>query len=166
MVVPLVLNLTGPLAVSSRTVGNVVETLDFLPGSYLLPHVTQTLTRLGVDPRGAIQRGDLCVLPATLEVGGERGRPAPMALFHEKEDKTKIVNRLLSGEPEGKQLKRHRAGYVGAGNAPNPHTVPLAVRTHNTVEDGRQRPTSDVGGVYTYEAIAPVDKGKRIPAAK
>jgi len=84
VVVPLVLNLTGPLAVSHRTVGNVVETLDFLPGSYLLPHVTRTLTNLGVDPRGAIQRGDLLVLSATLEVDEARGRPVPMALFHEK----------------------------------------------------------------------------------
>ena len=29
----------------------------------------------------------------------------------------------------------------------------LGVRTHNTVEDKTQRPTSDVGGVYSYEAI-------------
>jgi CRISPR-associated protein Csx10 len=158
MVVPLVLSLTGPLAVSYRTVGNVVETLDFLPGSYLLPHVTQTLTRLGVDPRGAIRHGDLCVLPATIEVGGERGRPVPMALFADKNDSKKIVNRLLEAEPDG-QVKQMRAGYVGAGNALTPNKVPLVVQTHNTVEDRPQRPTTKVGGVYTYEAIAPVEGG-------
>ncbi len=68
--VPLVLKLTGPLAVSYRTVGNVVETLDYLPGSYLLPHVTTVLRELGLDARATIQRGDLCVLPATLEIDG------------------------------------------------------------------------------------------------
>src|SRR5262249_15078141 len=143
VVVPLVVSLTGPLAVSYRTVGNVVETLDFLPGSYLLPHITRKLTSLGMDPRGAIQRGDLGVLPATLEVDSVRGRPVPMALFYEKEDKTRFVNRLLSSEPEGKQLKQLRAGYLGTGKTLTPHTVPLVVRTHNTVEDGPQRPTTE-----------------------
>ncbi len=161
MVVPLVLNLTGPLAVSYRTVGNVVETLDFLPGSYLLPHVTRTLMRLGLDPRGAIQRGDLCVLTAAIEVGGERGRPVPMALFADKNDSKKVINRLLEGEPD-MQVKQMRTGYVGAANAPIPRTVPLVVQTHNTVEDGRQRPTTEVGGVYTYEAIAPVEEGRAV----
>jgi CRISPR-associated protein Csx10 len=161
--VPLVLSLTGPLAVSYRTVGNVVETLDFLPGSYLLPHVTRTLKEdLGFDPRGAVQRGDLCVLPATLEIGGERGRPVPMALFSEKDNKIKIINRLLSGEPEGRQMKQLRDGYVKTRNPRGLHTVPRIVRTHNTVQDGPQRPTSDVGGVYTYEAIAPVDKSEPV----
>lgn len=165
MVVPLVLNLTGPLAVSYRTVGNVVETLDFLPGFYLLPHVSRTLMRLGIDPRSAIQCGDLCVLPATLEIAGGRGRPIPMALFHEKEDTTKIINRLLSGEPQGKQLKQLRGGYVGVKRPSIPYKVPLVVQTHNTVEDGPQRPTINVGGLYTYEAIAPVENenGKERP---
>ena len=45
--VPLVLKLQGPLAISYRTTGNVVETLDFVPGSYLLPHVTRSLDGLG-----------------------------------------------------------------------------------------------------------------------
>lgn len=161
VVVPLILSLTGPLAVSYRTVGNVVETLDFLPGSYLLPHVTRTLKEL-IDVRPAIQSGDLCVLPATLEVDGARGRPVPMALFHEKEDKTNIVNRLLAGTPEGKQLKQLRAGYVGERNAPTLRTVPLVVQTHNTVEDGPQRPTIKVGGLYSYEAIAPTEQGRPI----
>jgi len=78
-----------------------------------------------------------------------------------KDDKANLVNRLLSGEPpKDKQIKQFRAGYVGTAGSLEPHTVPVVVRTHNTVEDGPQRPTSDVGGVYTYEAIAPVEKEK------
>jgi CRISPR-associated protein Csx10 len=162
VVVPLVLNLTGPLAVSYRTVGNVVETLDFLPGSYLLPHVTRVLTNLGVDPRASIRRGDLCVLPATLEVGGRRGRPVPMALFADKNDRTRMVNRLRERGPVEGQFKQLRAGYVAPGLPLRHRTVPRAVQTHNTVKDDAQRPTSEVGGVYTYEAIAPMEKGRPV----
>lgn len=156
---PLVLKLTGPLAVAYRTVGNVVETLDFLPGSYLLPHVTKVLRELGHDTRTAIQRGDVCVLPATLEIEGKRGRPVPLALFADKLNPQQIVNRLLQEEP-GTQAKQLREGYVAADLSPR--TPPKVVQTHNTVEDRRQRPTTDVGGVYTYEAISPADEGQPV----
>lgn len=36
--------------------------------------------------------------------------------------------------------------------------VKLTVGTHNTVEDKYQRPTSDLGGVYSYQAIQPGTK--------
>ncbi len=39
----------------------------------------------------------------------------------------------------------------------------MVVQTHNTVEDRRQRPTTDSGGgVYTYEAIAPMNQGRAV----
>jgi CRISPR-associated protein Csx10 len=167
MTLPLALELRGPLAVYSRTVGNVVETLDFLPGTYLLPHVSRVLSRLGVDPLPAIARGDLLVLPATLEVGGARGRPVPLGLFRHKQggDFKKpqtLVNRLIEKVPEdGPQLKQCRNGYVGdakPGKLPLYREVRKLVRTHNTVEDDRQRPSSEVGGVYSYEVIAPTDQ--------
>lgn len=157
--VPLVLKPTGPLAVSYRTVGNVVETLDFLPGSYLLPHVTTVLRQFVPDIRAAIQRGDVCVLPATLEIGGARGQPVPLALFADKLHPEQVVNRLLQEEPST-QAKQLREGYVAADLSPR--KPPKVVQTHNTVEDSRQRPTTDVGGVYTYEAIAPVDQGQPV----
>lgn len=165
--VPLVLQLQGPLAVSYRTTGNVVETLDFVPGSYLLPHVTRTLSGLGLDVRSALQSGDVCVLPAYPEVDSERGQPVPMALFAPKgleeplqsENCERVVNRLLQAEPaDGTQLKQMREGYVST-QPTKVYKPPITVRTHNTVEDQPQRPTSDVGGVYTYEAIAPSDHG-------
>jgi CRISPR-associated protein Csx10 len=80
----LTLRLQEPLAVSYRTIGNVVETLDFVLGSYLLPHVTHTLSGLGLDVRSAFQSGDVCVLPAYPEVDSERGQPVPMAWFAPK----------------------------------------------------------------------------------
>jgi CRISPR-associated protein Csx10 len=162
--VPLVLRLQGPLAVSYRTTGNVVETLDFVPGSYLLPHVTRTLSGLGLDVRSAVQAGDVCVLPAYPEVDNERGQPVPMALFAPKggqglEDPARVVNRLRQAEPaDGTQLKQMREGYVST-RPTKVYKTPLTVWTHNTVEDQPQRPTENVGGVYTYEAIAPSDHG-------
>ncbi len=146
LIVPLTLHLNGPLAVSYRTVGNVVETLDFLPGSYLLPHVTRTLAALGTDPRPAISRGDLCVLPATLEINGQRGQPVPMALFEEKgkqgfkEPASCLTNRLLEGDQGKPQLKQVRDGYLRRGGSVDSPSgmhrkVPTTVQTHNTVED-------------------------------
>jgi CRISPR-associated protein Csx10 len=161
--VPLVLELQGPLAISYRTTGNVVETLDFLPGSYLLPHVTRTLGDLGVDIRSALQAGDVVILPAHPEVDGERGLPVPLAWFAPKgapglQDRAKVANRLLQPEPtDGTQLKQLRDGFVSAQPA-SIYKPPIIVGTHNTVEDQVQRPTEAVGGVYSYEAIAPSDQ--------
>jgi CRISPR-associated protein Csx10 len=159
---PLTLHLDGPLAVAARTVGNVVESLDFVPGTYLLPHVTGVLGAAGINVRAAIARGDVCVLPATIEVGGERGRPVPFAFFAPKGGEgfkpATLINRLLDREPDDAQVKQLRAGYLGPGDDPSvPRhvTVPVTVQTHNVVEDRRQRPTTDVGGVYAFEAINP-----------
>lgn len=161
--VPLVLRLQGPLAVSHRTTGNVVETLDFVPGSYLLPHVTRTLSGLGLDVRSALQAGEICVLPAYPEVDGERSQPVPLAWFAPKggkglEEPEKVVNQLLQKLPEEPQHKQLREGYVSSRPT---RTVkpPITVWTHNSVEDQAQRPTEATGGVYTYEAIAPTDHG-------
>ena len=172
VVVPLTLNLHSPLAVSYRTVGNVVETLDFLPGSYLLPHVRKVLTASGVDCQSAIQRGDLCVLPATIEIEGQRGQPVPLAFFGPKggqgfDKPCRLINRMVEPEQSGdEQFKPIRDGYLRPGTqslAPAAAVRPAkVVQTHNTVEDRFQRPTEDVGGVYTYQALAPVDAGQSV----
>jgi len=161
--IPLVLRLQGPLAVSHRTVGNVVETLDFLPGTYLLPHVIGVLGQLGVDAAGAALRGALCVLPATLQIDGDRGRPVPM-VFHAPKDGEgfaepgRLVNGLIDADEADHQRKQIRVGYLGPGDpasSPRHHQLTPVLRTHNTIEDGPQRPTEKVGGVYSYEAIPP-----------
>ncbi len=160
----LCIELRGPLALSHRTVGNVVETLDFVPGTYLLPHVTRSLAKLGWDARPSIARGDLRVLPATLAVRGQRSRPVPLAWHAPKSGGpgASIVNRLRAPEDGAGQLKQMRDKYVSlAGGQACVCKVPRLACTHNTIEDGPQRPTPEVGGVYTYEAIAPVDENHR-----
>jgi CRISPR-associated protein Csx10 len=162
--VPLLVTVTAPLAVPRRVTGNVAETLDYLPGTHLLPTVAAALERLGVDATAAIGRGDLRVLPAFVEVAEERGRPVPLALFATKATEPfaatgTVANRLC--EPEHDDLQPRvqvRRGYLTTaadGRLPAYGTVPTVVLTHNTVFDPEQRPTEQVGGVYTYEAIRP-----------
>ncbi|MGH9853380.1 MAG: RAMP superfamily CRISPR-associated protein, partial [Blastocatellia bacterium] len=57
---------------------------------------------------------------------------------------------------QGPQLKPQRGGYVGASVAralPEYVKTKTSVETHNVVEDQSQRPTSDVGGVFSYQSI-------------
>jgi len=160
VVVPLTITLNGPVAVPARTVGNVVETLDFIPGTFLLPHVTRVLRDLNIDARAGIARGDIRVLNATIDVNGQPGRPVPMHLFAPKgKGFAEAVNRFLV-ESSKEQDKQLRDGYIGpaggVGELGKLRTVPKVVNTHNVIEDGPQRPTTKVGGVYSFEAIAPV----------
>jgi CRISPR-associated protein Csx10 len=143
-----------PLILSKRTVGNLVETLDYIPATYLLPIVLKSWQ--GINVGDAIAQGDFLITNATLLTEGVAGRPAPFVLFEEKQKDEgatidKFYNRFqASGE---RQLKQCRQGYLG--DTLPVQTVDRQVETHNTIDDVVQRPTSDVGGVYTYEAIAP-----------
>lgn len=160
---PLTLTARTPLVISSRTVGNVNESLDYIPGTYLLPLVTRALTDIpGVG--AAIACGDILVTHATPEVAEQPGRPVPTALFYEKMGgglkKGRGVYNRLKEKAGDKQLKGHRAGYIGptatlpAQELPAYKTTPQSVETHNTVEDDVQRPTEAVGGVFSYQSIA------------
>lgn len=157
-----------PLVAGYRTTGNVVSSLDFLPGTYLLPVVTGALReRLGLDPdeiRRAVVTGDLIVLPATPEIEGWRGLPVPFCLFHKKDEPEEVYNRLVEEEPSGVQLKGYREGFVAEGNSGCfvYQKTEKTFHTHNSIDDQRQCPKSDKGrgrgpmgaGVYSYEAIA------------
>jgi CRISPR-associated protein Csx10 len=148
-----------PVIVPAGTVGNLIEALDYIPGTYLLPHVTRTLKT--IDVRVAIMRGDLSVTNATIEVRGVKGRPVPFCLAFPKTGRglatgRDVFNQLCDSEPDA-QLKNHRAGYVGLttdiGVLPQFETVDPSVETHNVIRDDVQRPTESVGGVYSYQAI-------------
>lgn len=149
-----------PVVIPKRTVGNVVEVLDYIPGRYFLGHLHKILgSKLNVSE--AIARGDLVITNATIAINGEAGRPTPFCLFGEKLDGglgkgKKVYNRFQELEPDGIQLKGERSGYVGKfdnAHLPIYKTVSLELFTHNTIQDEVQRPTTDVGGVYSYQAI-------------
>lgn len=166
--IQLEINTKSPLIISKRTVGNITETLDYIPGSHLLPIINRKLGNLGIDLKNAIANGDILVTNATLAVKGKQGRPIPLALFYEKlgggiEKDGTVYNRFMESPTNNKQLKGYRAGYIGSTNTtnlPEYTKVHLTVGTHNTIEDEYQRPTSKVGGVYSYEAISSETKFK------
>lgn len=180
----LALELLTPVVCTAATLGNVVESLDFIPGTHLLGAVARRLTRADVPPgslTAAIARGDLRLLDARSEMAdGSRGQPVPHTLFYDKEkgglgkEGGTVWNRMAEpgpgpehnvpssengGNSNKVQLKQHRKGYLSpfrTGNNQRPPfaSVAMVPTTHNVVEDGSQRPTEAVGGVYTYTAIS------------
>lgn len=161
-IIPLTIKTLSPVVLPARTVGNVVECLDYIPGRYLLGYIHKTLGEY-FDVSQAIAAGDLIITNATIKIDGKAGRATPFCLFGEKLDgglgKGKgVYNRFQESEPDGIQLKGERGGYVGQfeqeqRNLPNTGKINSELFTHNTIQDDVQRPTSDVGGVYSYEAI-------------
>lgn len=164
--VPLTIKTLSPVVLPKRTVGNVVECLDYIPGRYFLGHLHKVLGR-HMNVSGAIADGDLILTNSTVEIDGITGRQIPFCLFCEKLDGglskgKKVYNRFQELEPKdakGKEIqtKGERNGYVGKFNgATLPHykTIQLEVNTHNTIDDDVQRPTREAGGaVYSYQAI-------------
>jgi CRISPR-associated protein Csx10 len=157
---PIALDLLTPVVAADATVGNVVESLDHIPGSLLLPVVARALRAGGVDvdPAAEIAAGNIIVLPATPCIGGERGLPVPFALHVPKraEGLSGARNRLLQKDDPQNPRQARREGYVRAGAAGHPIAyckLDLTVATHGTIDEEAQRPTQRVGGVFSYEAI-------------
>lgn len=166
--IPLEIKTQSPLTIPARTIGNVVETLDYIPGTYLLGLIVRKLSRLGVDLTAAIAQTNLLVTNATIELNGQPSYPTPLVLFYEKlgggfEKGKGVYNRLVEQEPSDKQCKGYRSGYISstATSSAEAETLPsygkpeIGVATHNTIKDDVQRPTIDVGGVYSYDVISP-----------
>lgn len=158
------LTLQTPVAIVTETLGNVSVTLDFIPGTYLLPHITKNLN--GISKY--IATGDFQVLPATIEIQGNRGLAVPKVIhYHKVEggfDKSMTVyNRLSEDISGGEQKKNFREGYLSTlderKDETNNNILPFYETTkkvllmHNTIEDKVQRPTENVGGVFSRQAI-------------
>jgi CRISPR-associated protein Csx10 len=170
--IPLRIEAQTRVIIPAGVIGNVVKSISYIPGTYLLPFVTRKLRGLGLDVRAAIAHGDLLVTNATPIIKQTQQtlpkeielptHPVPMNLYYEKlggglKEGRGVYNLLTEGKPEGTQLKGYRAGYVGpspGGGLPGFATTRLAVETHNVVDDKVQRPTSEVGGVFSYQGIA------------
>ena len=151
------LKLETPMAIVTATLGNVSETLDFIPGTYLLPHITKHL-----KVSKYIASGDFQVSPATIEVNGNRGLPVPKVIHYHKVEggfyqKQTVYNRLEEDISGGEQKKNYREGFVSSldefETLPLYETTKKILLMHNTVEDEVQRPTENVGGVFSREAI-------------
>lgn len=171
---PIRIELLTPVVAADATVGNVVESLDHVPGSLLLPVVARALAGVsGVDAAAEIAAGNVIVLPATIEIDGQRGLPVPFALHvpkgapgvsgvrnrfveQEADRKGEFEPDETGGIKEVKNRQAKRTGYVLSvcAHAPVPYkNVELVVMTHGTIAEEAQRPTEQVGGVFSYEAI-------------
>lgn len=161
--IPLTITARSPLVLPKRTVGNVVECLDLIPGRYLLRYLHKKLDS-SINVKSAIAQGNLIITNATISIAGKPSRPTPLCLFSDKlsgglSQGEGVYNRFQEAEPEGMQLKGERSGYLGEfdpakNQLPKHQTVKLELYTHNTIDDSVQRPTEEMGGgVYSYQAI-------------
>ena len=152
-----------PVIVPRQRLGNMVESMDVITGTTLLPAICALLEGAGIKARQLVADGKLKVSDAVPYMSGDTG-PTPFALSKKKkpqDDKAPEVFNTLCGRPEV-QAKQMRGGWVprstktaeGGNPSIEVHYVSKVYRTHATIEDQSQRPTEAVGGVYTYEAIA------------
>lgn len=157
-----------PVIVNKVTLGNVTKTDNIIPGVMLLPYFTREIfASLGKERMvSAIMNGELSIGNFLPDFEGKQGYPVPLSFTRKKERSEtgkNIYNRLVEGNvsEEGKaiQMKEVRTGYVVLGGEKNespayyPAENQITLRTHNTIEDSKQRPTEKVGGLFTYEAI-------------
>jgi CRISPR-associated protein Csx10 len=149
-----------PVVINKVTLGNVVRSDVTLPGVVLLPWLTREV--LGpLDQRcvqDAVMNGEFSVGSFLPEFDEHLAWPVPLSFASYKDsDGQVIVNRVVTAADPQRQTKDLRSGYVFFENADTLRYATsekfLTLRTHNTVEDSVQRPTENVGGLFTYEAI-------------
>ena len=154
-----------PVLAAPRVAGNVVRGVDHLPGRALLPLVCERLRTCGIPADQLVGEGRLRVSNGNpiAQVGEQeyRTEPIPFAFSRLKvampEPETHRVWNTLLGPPPA-QAKQVRSGFVVTGDATSQTLTKvdttMEVRAHNVISDEAQRPSAEVGGVFTYEAIA------------
>ncbi len=157
--VPIVATLETPVIIPDRVMGNVVSGLPFIPGFYLLKAVARAFDDKAAFWK-ALAAGDIQVGPLYPAVKGKGGRPMPGCFERKKLKEDDPARNILLKEGDDKdasQYKPLRDGFVTGSDKGLRHlkAPAMRVRTHNTVEDAKQRPTEDVGGVFSFETLAP-----------
>ncbi|KAF0208381.1 MAG: hypothetical protein FD171_864 [Actinobacteria bacterium] len=149
----------SPLAIANGTIGNVLESLDFVPGTHLLGAVSRLL-RPVADISSAIGGGELLLSDATPVVAGDAGRPVPLAFARLKGEPglssgKGVLNRFVDSAPTDSQLAKEAGGWIGATTAgilPAHCPASLGTESHNSVSDDSQRPIG-AAGLYTLRSI-------------
>jgi len=157
--VPITARLETPVIIPDRVMGNVVSGLPFIPGFYLLKAVARAFDDKAAFWK-AVAAGEIQVGPLYPEIEGEAGRPIPGCFERKKlkeEDPARNILLKEGDDKDASQYKPLRVGFVTGTKRELKHlkAPEMRVRTHNTVEDKKQRPTEDVGGVFSYETLAP-----------
>ena len=158
---PIEIKALTTLVCPAQVVGNVTESLEYVPGSNVLAMVAGAVQRAGLDVSNLIATGGLRVMPALPDVAGATGFRPPFALHRKKaaSDNDPATNAL---HPEGRKdlaesevpLRAMRGGWL-SGSWGLTRETPLSFHTHGSVDDESQRPKADAGGgVYTYSGIS------------
>jgi CRISPR-associated protein Csx10 len=154
----LVLDLLQPVCVAKATVGNVVHTLDFIPGTQLLPalmpHLAARANGRNEVLRELIAAGEIQIRHAYPSIDGKRASPLPMCLHAEKTNSKQVVNIATHHVKETPQLKQLRGKYGYLSQKLIVGAATLTQHTHSAIQEQTQRPTSDVGGIYIMETLA------------
>ena len=170
-VVPVHVDTLSPVVIPKVPKGNLVETLGYIPGTYLIAHLFPRLSSQVKTLVDAVASGKLAVTPLYPAVHGSPTRPVPLCWAHPKEGDGldspdgEVFNLLVKEGQEitqngdvqvGAQRKNYRKGWITRTQGrPGYHhgEEHLIQRMHNSVLDESQRPDEAVGGVYTYQAI-------------
>jgi len=147
-----------PVLSRSLATDGEIRGLPYVPGARVLPVVVAKARALGVDVQPLIAGAGIVCEPLTPSSGGRAARPAPRCLVAPKrlDAVVPLTNRLLAAAPLGsKPLREH---WVLAPTQESAGDVVLMrpaldITMHNTVEDAAQRPTTAVGGLYSYQSI-------------
>ncbi|WP_208029690.1 RAMP superfamily CRISPR-associated protein [Rhabdothermincola sediminis] len=153
---PVSIEALTPILVPDRVRGNVALSLDVVPGTALLGALGRSLATRGIDLAPHLRAGELVVTDLVPSPDGSPSFPVPLVFARAKTGDGRLYNRLCQTPPDGVQLKVLRSGVVAIGATGSEPTISAPQRsaaTHATIDDARQRPTSDVGGVFTYEAL-------------
>lgn len=160
--VPVVITTEQPIRVPRQTAGNLVRSYDHLPGSLLLPWLSQ---RLGPDRvRAAVAADALTIRQAHPEIAGVRSVPAPFVLEGTRYPQrrpdgtvtTRVYNTLRQRPPTTEPTRQVRGRWTLSAPVDD-DGVALAVvgleqRSHNAVNRSTQRPDSETG-LYTVEVL-------------
>jgi CRISPR-associated protein Csx10 len=160
--IPLTISTEQAVRVPRQTTGNLIRGHDHLPGSLLLPWLSQ---HLGADRvRAAVAADALTVRHAHPEIAGERSVPVPFVLAAGKYPDQQqpagagltVYNTLRQHPPVGKPAKQVRGLWTlpaptGDGGVALAR-MPMEELSHNAVNRATQRPDSEAG-LYTVEAI-------------
>ena len=150
----LVIRTFSPVLIPKSTKGNEVESRETIPGSTLLALIA-TIAPNSVAT--AIKQGKLSVGEGLPSAGESRTSPVPLTWVKSKTKNDDKVRNILTqhGDIETEQLKQVRRGFASQNETDWNIFQPEQVsRSHNTIEDLKQRPTEDVGGLFTYRALA------------
>lgn len=161
------ITLRSPLIVDAGTQGNLVRSMDFVPGSMLLPIVCKAL---GSRCSELIADGRLRVSDAYIEIDGHRGLPAPRCWQIEKGSELAPESKIVVvTHPDAERVERPKplaSQYVSIvrvkvhSDSQPTGVVDLArpalvERVHAVITDSVQRPTEDDAGLFIYQGIAP-----------